>query len=346
VSQVIAGIAWVIANKPFYNIRVMNLSLGHPVGESYRTDPLCRATEVASAAGIVVVVAAGNGGRLNAVPTDGDPNEGYGVASGSITSPGNDPYVITVGAMKQVDSTRADDRIATYSSRGPSRIDYIVKPDIVAPGNQVVSVLAQGGFLDTTYGSVGRVPLPEYVVGATSGLSNYYFRMSGTSMAAPVVAGAAALMLQQQPGLSPATVKARLMMTADKWKTPDGNWNVFAFGAGYLDIPGALSSSVVAGLYAKSPSVTRLPNGQIQLNRGDSWINGSLFGTGDPNSRATWGEAFAGDPTDRATWGEDFVSSPNDRATWGESFWSDTAIYGTYSTCADLSVTALKGDKK
>src|SRR5208282_1418967 len=118
--------------KATYNIRVINLSLGRPVFESYTVDPLCQAVEAAYKAGIVVVVAAGNDGRDNSEGTNG---------YATITAPGNDPYVITVGAMKSMGTpTRADDLIATYSSKGPTAIDHIVKPDIVAPGNLQVSL--------------------------------------------------------------------------------------------------------------------------------------------------------------------------------------------------------------
>ncbi len=123
VGSVLAGIQWVVANHNTYGIRVMNLSLGHPVSESYTTDPLCQAVEAAWKAGIFVVCAAGNNGRANSVSTSGMDNEGWGTAYGSIEAPGNDPLVITVGATKSMDGSRADDRIATYSSRGPSRLE-------------------------------------------------------------------------------------------------------------------------------------------------------------------------------------------------------------------------------
>src|SRR5262249_15352551 len=142
VSTVISGIQWAIDNKSAYNIRVMNLSVGHPVGESYQTDPLCQACEAAWGNGIVVIAAAGNDGRLNASVTECSDNEGFGTKYGSIGSPGNDPYVITVGAMKSVDGSRANDTIATYSSRGPTLGDLTLKPDVVAPGNQVISLRA------------------------------------------------------------------------------------------------------------------------------------------------------------------------------------------------------------
>src|SRR5208282_4947363 len=128
-SQVVAAIQQAIQLKSQYNIRVINLSLGRPVFESYTLDPLCQAVEQAWQAGIVVVVAAGNDGRDNSEGTNGYM---------TITAPGNDPYVITVGAMKTEGTpTRTDDLIASYSSKGPTAIDHIVKPDLVAPGNNV-----------------------------------------------------------------------------------------------------------------------------------------------------------------------------------------------------------------
>ena len=108
------------------------MSLGRPVRESYTKDPLCQAVEKAWKAGIVVVVAAGNEGRFQST-------SGYA----TITSPANDPLVITVGAMKTMaTASRADDLIASYSSKGPTLIDHVVKPDIVAPGNRVISLVA------------------------------------------------------------------------------------------------------------------------------------------------------------------------------------------------------------
>jgi len=131
-SSVIEAIERAISLKKKYNIKIINLSLGRPIWESYALDPLCQAVEQAYQAGITVVVAAGNQGRnLSMNP------EGYG----TIEAPGNDPYVITVGAMKTMGtSTPSDDLIASYSSKGPSFIDHIAKPDLVAPGNLVPSL--------------------------------------------------------------------------------------------------------------------------------------------------------------------------------------------------------------
>src|SRR5205823_11310916 len=123
--------------KNRYNVRVINLSLGRPIYESCGIDPLCQAVEAAWNAGIVVVTAAGNLGR-----------NGYA----TILSPGNSPHAITVGCMKTLGTfPRSDDLIASYSSKGPTYIDLTVKPDIVAPGNQVVSLLAPGSTLAREY---------------------------------------------------------------------------------------------------------------------------------------------------------------------------------------------------
>ena len=135
-SGVIAAIQKAISLKSKYNIRVINLSLGRPVASSYTIDPLCQAVESAWKAGIVVVVAAGNQGRNNSAGTNG---------YGTITAPGNDPYVITVGAMNTEGTLgRADDKMTTYSSKGPTLFDHVVKPDLVAPGNRMFSSPGSG----------------------------------------------------------------------------------------------------------------------------------------------------------------------------------------------------------
>ena len=172
-SSVIAAIERAIALKNTYNIRVINLSLGRPVFESYTLDPLCQAVEAAWKAGIVVVTAAGNYGRDNSMGT-----KGYG----TIASPGNDPYVITVGAMNTKGTMgTADDTIASYSSKGPTLIDHIVKPDLVAPGNGVISLMAPNSTLAATYPAT-LIPTSIYE-SRGMGMSPNYFRLSGTSMA-------------------------------------------------------------------------------------------------------------------------------------------------------------------
>lgn len=250
-SEVIAAIDQAIALKNTYNIRVINMSLGRPVFESYTLDPVCQAVEAAWNAGIVVVVAAGNSGRSTTLGMNG---------FGTIGVPANDPAVITVGAMRTMSTaTRVDDAIASYSSKGPTLLDHIVKPDLVAPGNRLVSLRVAGSTLDTEY--------PQYEVNPTSGAGKYY-QLSGTSMATPLVSGAAALILQQNPAMTPDQVKARLMKTA--WKGAStyssardnfGNiynnqYDVFTYGSGYLDVDAALGNTDLATGLALSPTAS------------------------------------------------------------------------------------------
>lgn len=203
-STVIAAIEEAIELKSVYNIRVINLSLGRPVYESFAQDPLCQAAEQAWQAGIVVVVAAGNDGR-----DDSFNNNGYG----TINAPGNDPYVLTVGAMNAKFTPFAgDDVITTYTSRGPTMIDHVVKPDIVAPGNHISSLLNPNAYLAVTYPQNIVNPL----VYLTQGGGQSYLILNGTSMATGVVSGAVADLLSANPSLTPDQVKAVLMLSANK----------------------------------------------------------------------------------------------------------------------------------
>ncbi|HXJ40162.1 MAG TPA: S8 family peptidase, partial [Bryobacteraceae bacterium] len=252
-SGVIAAIQRAIQLQSTYNIRVLNLSLGHPIYESYTLDPLCQAVEQAWKAGIVVVTAAGNYGRDNS-----NGRHGYG----TIASPGDDPYVITVGASSMNGTPyRTDDTITSFSSKGPTLIDHIVKPDLVAPGNNIVSLLASPTCTLLAQYPKTQVNSSTYctnceTLGTYSTASASYFRLSGTSMATPMVSGAVALLLQYQPSLAPDQVKARLMKTAAKilpqYSTGtdiltlakfNNQSDIFSVGAGYLDIAAALASN-------------------------------------------------------------------------------------------------------
>ena len=255
-STVIAAIQSAIQMKNTYNIRVLNLSLGRGVFSSYQSDPLCQAVEQAWRAGIVVVVSAGNEGRNNSAGT-----QGYG----TITAPGNDPLVITVGAMNTGGTaSRTDDKITSYSSKGPTVFDQVIKPDLVAPGNRILSLEANGSALVQTY-PANQVPLTVYTTLGAKG-TPAYFQLSGTSMAAPMVSGAAAVLLQKNPSLTPDQVKAILMRTASKFPATTSvaidpatgfqyvsQYDVFTVGAGYLDLNAALANRDVPAGTALSP---------------------------------------------------------------------------------------------
>jgi serine protease AprX len=278
-SDVIAAIQRAIQLQATYNIRVINLSLGRPVVESYTLDPLCQAVEAAWQAGIVVVAAAGNDGRDNTFNTNG---------YGTIGAPGNDPFVITVGAIKTMGTTvRTAALIASYSSKGPTAIDHIVKPDLVAPGNLVVSIVDPGSTLDVEY------PGNEAYNGD-------YFTLSGTSMATPMVSGAAALMLQNQPGLTPGQVKARLMKTASKQFPPfsvetvpvtgltyTSYYDVFTVGAGYIDVGAALKNTDLVAGDALSPTAVFNPSAQTLVPLGTASAFGVLGASTVTNTGAT-----------------------------------------------------------
>ena len=154
-SNVIEAIDWAVDHRKQYNIRVINLSLGAPVLQPYRDDPLCEAVERAYRAGIIVVAAAGNFGAT----VDGK------MIIGGVVSPGISPYAITVGAVDTHDTAqRSDDTVAAYSSRGPTQHDLIMKPDLVAPGSHIPSAEAAGSYLATNFsqrhvaGARGRTP--------------------------------------------------------------------------------------------------------------------------------------------------------------------------------------------
>jgi serine protease AprX len=223
-SDVIAGIDWTIANARRYNIRVINLSLGHPVAEPAATDPLCRAVARAVAEGITVVVSAGNYGRT----ADGAP------VLGGITSPGNSPLAITVGSLDTRGTlSRQDDRLAPYSSKGPTRYDFAVKPDLVAPGSSQVSLEAPNAYIVRTY--------PQFHVAGRG--SNAYLRLSGTSMATGVVSGGVALLLDAEPNLTPAQIKVALQASA-RFMPEEG---LIGAGAGAVNFDAA-ERMVSAGL--------------------------------------------------------------------------------------------------
>jgi serine protease AprX len=272
-SDVIAALDYVVANKDALNIRVVNLSIAAAVHESYDSDPLTLAAKRAVSAGIVVVAAAGNFGH----DPQGD------AQYGGVTAPGNAPWVVTVGASSHMGTAaRRDDTIARFSSRGPTAVDRGAKPDLVAPGVGVESLSDPASAFYTSKsayllsGSVSTAYLP-------------YLSLSGTSVAAPVVSGTVALMLQANPALTPNAVKAILQYTAQ----PYPGYDVLTQGAGFLNAQGAvkLARFFASGAGTAYPSASGWGR---QLIWGNQRIRGGQL-TRNANAWATdvtWGAAL------------------------------------------------------
>jgi len=324
ISDVIAALDWILQNRSAYNIRVVNLSVGAAVTESYNTDPLTLAAKRAVDAGLVVVTAAGNLGK-NAL----------GLSQyGGITAPGNAPWVLTVGAYNTHNTpTRVDDVMALYSSRGPTAIDHAAKPDLVAPGTGVVSLSDPTSTLYSTKS--------EYLLRGTVSTSyKPYLSLSGTSMAAPVVSGTVALMLQANPSLTPNLVKAILQFTAQKY-----NYNALTQGAGFLN---ALGATQLAQFFATAqPGATfsmprvwskqviwgnhRLSGGVIRPNT-SAWQLDSVWGAaldGD-GENIVWG-TLCGGPCTQIVWGA-FDQQDEENIVWGTFFDSlgENIVWGTF----------------
>ena len=248
-AWVLKALDWVLSNRAAHNIRVVNMSLGGNAVDSYKNDALCRAVRKLVDHGIVVVAAAGNDGK------DANGRKVYG----RIHSPGNEPSAITVGASNTYGTDdRVDDTITTYSSRGPTRsfwtdssnvkhYDNIIKPDIVAPGNKIIAAKSRDGKLTTMYPSLLAKD------SADDSLDAMY--LSGTSVSAPVVAGAVAVMLQANPNLTPNVIKSILQYTAQPLK----NFNMFEQGAGQLNIVGAVQVAKIVRTDLRAKFVTDLP---------------------------------------------------------------------------------------
>jgi serine protease AprX len=217
-AKVIDGIQWVIDHKDEYNIQVMNLSIVSKAEAPYFADPLNLAVMEAWANGITVVVAAGNKG------------------SGPMTIgvPGNNPYVITVGAFTDNYSPDDwdDDYLTPFSAAGPT-LDAFTKPDVLAPGAHMVSTMEKHSTLE-----IGH---PE------SQLPHKYFTMAGTSQSAAVVSGVAALTLAANPDLTPDEVKYRIMFTALPWvdlESEEALYSVWQQGSGRVNAPDAVLADI------------------------------------------------------------------------------------------------------
>jgi serine protease AprX len=257
VSQAIAAIDWVVQNrnKNGLNIRVLNMSFGTDGVQDYLLDPLAFAAEQAWHKGIVVVVAVGN--------------EGFG--TGKVNNPAYDPYLIAVGsASTNGTATTADDTVSSFSNDG----DGTRNPDLIAPGDKVVSLRSPGSYLDTTY--------PAARIGER------LFRGSGTSQAAAVVSGAAALLISQRPGITPDQVKALLMGTAQ----PLAGVAATEQGEGVLDLRAAKATAtpVADQTFALSTGVgsLELSRGSVHVTVGGKAVRGEVDVRGKAFNARNW----------------------------------------------------------
>jgi serine protease AprX len=235
---------WIVSHRSEYRIRVLNLSFGTDSKQSYLVDPLDFAVEQVWRSGILVVVAAGNRGP--------DP--------GTINKPGDDPFVLTVGAADLKNTIeKSDDVMAPFSSRGPTQ-DGVAKPGLLAPGVTIVSNRAVGSTLDQLH--------PSARVG------DHYFKGTGTSQSAAVVSGVAALMFQANPSLTPDVAKATLLGTAFR-----------NMGQPLVDAYGAASAAAM-GQYLMVPANAGLiPStglGSLEASRGSYHVSADIDGDGNP----------------------------------------------------------------
>jgi serine protease AprX len=350
-SDVIAGIEWVIENRAKYDIRAMNLSLGHPVTEPSATDPLCQAVMKATTAGIVVIVSAGNAGKT----ADGTP------ILGGVTSPGNSPYAITVGAMNTKGTVnRSDDVMTTYSSRGPTRFEQAVKPDVVAPGNKIVSLEASGSYLQRNH--------PQFHMAGKG--ANSYMHLSGTSMSAAVVTAGTALLMQAHPKITAAQVKMALQ-TGSTYMWDGG---LMGGGAGSVNFwtsrkaassgLTSLVSTVVGGVMTPAAGVVFWDSGTMtkRLYAGSglrilslleapiAWLTGRYLRWGDLNviglsnpisqtrpNEILWGDVSKWTSDEEILWGDTIYTPEGQEILWGDSrtIEGDEILWGDSQQHAD-----------
>jgi serine protease AprX len=324
VTTVIAAVDWVVAHRdddPGRPIRVLNLSYGTDSTQDYRLDPLAHAVENAWRAGIVVVVAGGNGGP-----------------GSRLADPAYDPYVLAVGAADTGGSGRGDDTVADFSSRG----DATRRVDLVAPGRSVVSLRDPGSYADSTF--------PAARVG------DGYFKGSGTSQAAAVVSGAVALLLEEHPSLRPDQVKAALVDAARRLPFADADGQ----GAGELDLARAAALLARPAGRQRSAEQTWPPStglGSLEAARGGAHLAlGEVALTGEndlfgPLDTAAWAPASAagtawqgGRWMGRALAGGDWDGTSWAAATWSSLTWSSltwSSLHWSSLTWSSLTWSSL-----
>jgi serine protease AprX len=310
--DVISGLNWIVANRAKYNIRVLNLSFGAPPESNYWNDPLNQAVMAAWQAGIVVVVAAGN----------------EGPAPMTIDVPGNVPYVITTGALTDnyTPYNPADDRLASFSSAGPT-YEGFVKPEVISPGGHMVASMSSQSYLAN---------IDPGSMAATADM----FTMSGTSMAAAVTTCVVALMLQSDPALAPDDVKCRLLASARPAVTSAGTlaYSVFQQGAGLINAVSAVNSSATGcanrglNIAADLAGTHHFGGPANQDAQGHFYVMnmaGSAWGGSQPNDGYSWSTAF--NSSQGYSWSEGYTWSQT--YSWNQAYaWSSGYLWSKGTT--------------
>ena len=290
-SDVIAAADWINQHASQYGIRVVNFSLAGSSETSFRVDPLDKAVEALWLKGIVVVAAAGNHGQ-----------------GGPVTmsyAPGNDPFVITVGALDQhMTSDPSDDTVPAWSAYGVT-MDGFHKPDMSAPGRYMVAPVPSGALIPAT--------VPDRV------LEPGYMWMSGTSFSTPVVSAAAAQILARHPSFTPDQVKGALMLAANYLPNVSGG----AGGVGEIDAGGATTidnpPNPNVGLYQ---FLSTDPLTGVRSFNAASW--NAYVASGASWSQASWAEA---------SWAEASWAA----ASWAEASWNAAS----WNASVDSMMTTL-----
>jgi serine protease AprX len=305
VSQVIAAIDWVVQHKTDndLNIRVINLAYGTNSAQDYQDDPLAFAVEQAWKAGIFVVAATGNAG--------------YVARTGSLTNPAYDPLIMAVGATDAMGTmSNADDDVASFSSTGsPAR--YV---DVVAPGAHIQGLRVPNSFIDVRH--------PEGRIGER------WFRGSGTSEAAAIVSGAAALAIQRYPEIDPLTLKHYIRMGTQVLSC--GSCSQRAQGKGEIDLAKMLDAAPYTkkGALPKASTGTgslELSRGTDHLTRDDVVLSGEqdIFGHAFDSAAMAALEA-EGNSWSGGTWnGNSWTGSSWSGSSWSGSSWSGSSWSGS-----------------
>jgi serine protease AprX len=305
VSTMLQAMHWVTAYQSQFNIRVLNLSWGVPSTQNPSVDPLNYAVERLWQLGIVVVAAAGNGGPK----------------PGTIVKPGDDPLVVTVGALDdQGNSDTSDNKVPRWSSRGPTAAG-LTKPDVVAPGRKVIATRSFGSWIEQNF--------PDALIGSS------YIRGSGTSEATAIVSGLAALLIEQRPGLTPDQVKYLLKSTAAPvlGATPNDE------GAGEVQLGAALTADA-----SNAPSQLSVATGlgSIEASRGGVHVATTCAGVltpliGEVDSHC---EPWTGTTWTGTTWtGTSWTGN-----SWPAQSWNPAAWTGTTWTGGDWTGASWAGD--